>query len=100
MNDTGKTAPRLIKDLQDYDPRYLPQNVRNLLVDPAPIYKGTSILRKGVRDCRHVLMRKDEQTTAIISNGDRPRVGICGVGVLHALSMPFQDLHGLLQEAR
>jgi ubiquitin carboxyl-terminal hydrolase 25/28 len=74
VNDTGKTAPRLINDLQDYDPRYLPQNVRNLLVDPAPIYKGTPILRKGVRDCRHVLMRKDEQTTAIISNDDRPRV--------------------------
>jgi ubiquitin carboxyl-terminal hydrolase 25/28 len=74
VSDTGKTAPRLINDLQDYDPRYLAQNVRNLLVDPAPIYKGTPILRKGVRDCRHLLMKKDEQTTAIISNDERPCV--------------------------
>jgi ubiquitin carboxyl-terminal hydrolase 25/28 len=74
LNYTGKTAPRLINDLHDYDPRCLAQNGRNLLADPAPRFKGVAIIRKGVGDCRHVLMRKDTQTNAPISNDDRPGV--------------------------
>lgn len=58
----GKTAPRLIEDLLDYDPRYLERNVQqgggNLLVDSAPRFEadGNEIYRKSDNDCRHKLM--------------------------------------------
>ncbi|KAG4418500.1 hypothetical protein IFR04_008394 [Cadophora malorum] len=65
----GKTAPRLILDLLNYDPK---KNYnKNLLVDPAPKW------RKGLWDaahpqaCRHSLMRK-EQTRAPVSDDEQP----------------------------
>lgn len=57
----GKTAPRLISDLLDYDRRFLKRNGRNLLADPAQHFTGEWILRKGKNDCRHSLTRKDTQ---------------------------------------
>jgi ubiquitin carboxyl-terminal hydrolase 25/28 len=70
---TGKTAPRLINDLLDYDPKARARNDKNLLADPAPLF------REGVRheprtspsDCRHSLMRK-AHTEAPASNDERP----------------------------
>ncbi|RFU24568.1 hypothetical protein B7463_g11765, partial [Scytalidium lignicola] len=54
----GKTAPRLIADLLEYDPRYLRKNGKNLLVDPAPKFTGRTLPpRQGPSDCRHQLMR-------------------------------------------
>lgn len=68
---TGKTPPRLINDLLDYDPRT--QFRRNLLADPAPIFKKDHfVLRKGELDCRHSLMKKEHRTTAPFSNDEQP----------------------------
>jgi ubiquitin carboxyl-terminal hydrolase 25/28 len=71
---TGKTAPRLINDLLDHDPRYSTNHGRNLLVDPAPRFKGPGSLpaRKAKLDCRHILMKKDHQTNAPRSNDEQP----------------------------
>ena len=69
---TGKTAPRLINDLLDHDPRNVFKHGRNLLVDPGRKYtfgRGPALsARKDRLDCRHKLMRKEPQTNA-------PRVG-------------------------
>lgn len=69
----GKTPPRLINDLLDYDPRPRARNGKNLLADPAPLF------REGVHheprtspsDCRHSLMRKP-QTEAPVSDDEHP----------------------------
>ncbi|KAF8866099.1 ubiquitin C-terminal hydrolase-like protein [Acephala macrosclerotiorum] len=68
----GKTAPRLISDLLDYDPRWPLKGAGNLLADPAQQYKGQTIYRKDNRACRHSLCRKDSQTTAPVSNDEQP----------------------------
>jgi ubiquitin carboxyl-terminal hydrolase 25 len=68
----GKTAPRLINDLLDHDPRYSKKG-RNLLVDPAPRFKGIALPpRKGKYDCHHSLMKKEHQTNAPRSNDEQP----------------------------
>jgi ubiquitin carboxyl-terminal hydrolase 25/28 len=74
IGPTGKTAPRLINDLLDHDPRHSARQARNLLVDPAPRYRGVGSLpsRKGKLECRHTLMRKDNQTTAPRSTDEQP----------------------------
>jgi ubiquitin carboxyl-terminal hydrolase 25 len=70
---TGKTAPRLINDLLDHDPRYSSKHGRNLLVDPAPRYRGTQLPpRKSKLDCRHTLMKKEHQTNAPLSTDEHP----------------------------
>lgn len=71
---TGKTAPRLINDLLDHDPRHVFKHGRNLLKDPAPRYRGQGSLpaRKGKLDCRHMLMKKEPQTNAPRSNDEHP----------------------------
>ncbi len=74
IGPTGKTAPRLINDLLDHDPRHSGRQSRNLLVDPAPRYRGVGSLppRKGKLECRHTLMRKDNQTTSPRSTDEQP----------------------------
>lgn len=68
----GKTAPRLINDLLDYDPRYS-RNGRNLLADPAPRYRGIALPpRRGRSDCHHALMKKEHQSNAPRSNDEQP----------------------------
>jgi ubiquitin carboxyl-terminal hydrolase 25/28 len=71
---TGKTAPRLINDLLDHDPRYSAKTGRNLLADPAPKFRGNGSLpaRKSPSECRHALMKKEHQTNAPISNDELP----------------------------
>jgi ubiquitin carboxyl-terminal hydrolase 25/28 len=60
----GKTPPRLINDLLDYDPRSSGRNGGNLLADPAPLFReGIHNLRNGESDCRHSLMSKPQTTT-------------------------------------
>ena len=62
---SGKTAPRLIEDLREYDPRYqAKKSGRNLLSQPAPIFRpGVPLpLRREQKDCIHSLVKKDEQT--------------------------------------
>ncbi|KAH8661378.1 hypothetical protein BGZ60DRAFT_84575 [Tricladium varicosporioides] len=69
----GKTAPRLINDLLDYDPKYRERrNGRNLLADPALRYRGIKIPRKGPTDCRHSLMKKVNRTSAPRPNDECP----------------------------
>jgi len=69
----GKTPPRLIEDLKDYDPRYRAQNGKNLLADSAPQYRrGIALMRRGRNDCQHALMRKAEQTKAPASADEKP----------------------------
>ncbi|KAL2072254.1 hypothetical protein VTL71DRAFT_11597 [Oculimacula yallundae] len=65
----GKTAPRLILDLLDYDPRK--GYGRNLLADPAPKYRKGLWDAKHPEACRHTLMRKT-QTRAPVSNDEQP----------------------------
>lgn len=61
---SGKTAPRLIRDLLDYDARRPRQIGKNLLIDPQPIFREGKYrpLRKLPNDCPHQLRRKDLQT--------------------------------------
>jgi ubiquitin carboxyl-terminal hydrolase 25/28 len=59
----GKTAPRLLQDLLTYDPRYEERAGRNLLTTAPPEYGPNSPAVPAVpyRNCRHALVRKDEQ---------------------------------------
>lgn len=70
---TGKTAPRLINDLLDYDRRYQSKKEgRHVLADDAPQWRPpphpTLPPRKGDYDCRHSLMLKPDQTFAPASD--------------------------------
>lgn len=67
---SGKVVPRLIRDLLDYDSMRKRKYRKNLLTDPAPIYKtdGPSPIRRLDRDCQHNLYRKDEQIS--VPSGD------------------------------
>ncbi|KAL3479537.1 hypothetical protein BJX99DRAFT_255532 [Aspergillus californicus] len=38
VRSSGKTAPRLVQDIFDYDPAHLPDTGRNLLSDVPPVY--------------------------------------------------------------
>jgi ubiquitin carboxyl-terminal hydrolase 25/28 len=69
---SGKTAPRLINDLLDYDPSRPKQNGRNLLTGDAPQYRGKNLLRKGYQDCHHTLMKKVERTIAPVWKDEQP----------------------------
>src|SRR5450432_3064423 len=67
MNALGKTTPRLIRDLLDYDPRRSRPEGKHLLIDPPPIYRTGGKpypLRILPQDCSHQLWRKDGQTFA------------------------------------
>lgn len=64
---SGKTAPRLIRDLLDYDARRPRQIGKNLLIDPPAIYREGGKhypYRTLPNDCPHQLRRKDLQTFA------------------------------------
>lgn len=69
---SGKSAPRLYTDLLDHDPRIAGRNGRNLLADPAPMYRGTHIIRTGPNECHHALMTKIPQTKAPVSDDEKP----------------------------
>jgi ubiquitin carboxyl-terminal hydrolase 25/28 len=69
---TGKSTPRLITDLLDYDPIKSKKNGKNILADNAPQYKGKPIIRKGVQDCHHTLMKKLDRTHAPVSQDQQP----------------------------
>lgn len=69
---TGKTAPRLIEDLLDYDPTRPKKNGRNLLADDAPQFREKAVVRKGIQDCRHALMKKLDRTNAPVSQDQQP----------------------------
>ncbi|PQE32454.1 ubiquitin carboxyl-terminal hydrolase protein [Rutstroemia sp. NJR-2017a WRK4] len=65
----GKSAPRWIRDLLDYDPRHAVNSGKNLLIDPAPQFRPVGHpLRKGPLDCQHTLVRKDSQSTCPTPN--------------------------------
>lgn len=69
----GKTAPRLINDLLDYDPRFREQRPgKNLLADAAPRFMGTCPPRKLPNECRHSLMKKASHTVAPVSDDELP----------------------------
>ncbi|KFY26487.1 hypothetical protein V493_04054 [Pseudogymnoascus sp. VKM F-4281 (FW-2241)] len=61
----GKTGPRLLEDLLDYDCSLPRTNGSNVLIDPAPIYKQNKSYppRTYPNDCHHFLYRKDWQTS-------------------------------------
>lgn len=71
---TGKTAPRLVQDVQDYDPAHPPGTGRNLLSDVPPVYPEHY---NGPQDfisslaCRHQYARKEMQT--FLSQPDQRR---------------------------
>ncbi|KFY29587.1 hypothetical protein V494_08632 [Pseudogymnoascus sp. VKM F-4513 (FW-928)] len=61
----GKTSPRLLEDLLDYDSSRPRVNSVNLLTDPAPVYNSNKAYppRTHPKDCHHFLCRKDWQTS-------------------------------------
>jgi ubiquitin carboxyl-terminal hydrolase 25/28 len=61
---TGKTSPRLVKDLLDYDPRKREhRGGKNLLADQAEkeIDDETTFVRRGENDCRHKLKKNSDR---------------------------------------
>lgn len=72
---TGKTAPRLLEDLLDYDARRSKNKKYHLLADPPPQYVDPQKLipeRKDMRDCRHDLIIKEDQSSDPISADEKP----------------------------
>lgn len=64
--DTGRSTPRLIADLLDYDPRRRginPRSNASILADDPPRFVDQEIIRTGPLDCHHNLLRKDSQTS-------------------------------------
>lgn len=66
LKGPGKTPPRLIADLLDYVPKEV-DNGFNLLAHPAQQFWNKPLFRRDQNDCRHILMKKDNQTQAPIS---------------------------------
>lgn len=67
----GKTAPRLIQDLLDYDPRF-PASW-NVLAEVSPIFReGQTLHVKDPRACRHALCAKENQSRPPVSSDARP----------------------------
>ncbi len=65
ISTPGKTAPRLIKDLFDYDARRSRRQGENVLIDPQAIYRegGKHLPPRAIpNDCPHQLRRKDFQS--------------------------------------
>ncbi|KAI9052485.1 hypothetical protein LZ554_003829 [Drepanopeziza brunnea f. sp. 'monogermtubi'] len=61
----GKTAPRLILDLLNYDPRRREKSGRNVLADAEPRFKKGFLSPTALpNDCQHSLARKDARTRA------------------------------------
>lgn len=58
---SGKSAPRLLNDLLDYDLRTSAKTGKHILIDPAPIFNGTYVDRGSY--CRHYLCTKESQTS-------------------------------------
>jgi ubiquitin carboxyl-terminal hydrolase 25/28 len=61
---SGKTAPRLIRDLLEYDAKRAWPEGKNLLTDPPPIWRDNGKLhplRTKPNDCKHKLWRKDDR---------------------------------------
>lgn len=70
--NVGKTAPRLVEDLLDYDLRKSAKSGKHTLVEPAPIYNESNIdPRLHASNCRHQLYRKDSQSDTL-----RPHEGV------------------------
>ncbi|CAD6503044.1 BgTH12-02715 [Blumeria graminis f. sp. triticale] len=68
----GKTPPRLIADLLDYNPR-LKRDGYNLMTDPAPKFCDEALNRRSPSDCRHRLIKKDSLHTTKPSNNDESK---------------------------
>ncbi|KAF3047478.1 ubiquitin-specific protease ubp2 [Didymella heteroderae] len=68
----GKTAPRLLQDLLTYDPRREERAGRNLLTSAPPEYtpsrNGIPAVPRG--NCRHALVRKEEQSVLPATGSD------------------------------
>lgn len=61
---TGKTAPRWVVDLIEYDPNTARHDGGHLLLDAAPMYaEGTSVRTRNIPgDCQHDFVLKQEQS--------------------------------------
>ncbi|KAL3446616.1 hypothetical protein BJX65DRAFT_278910 [Aspergillus insuetus] len=65
VRSSGKTAPRLVQDLLDYDPSHPPETGRNLLSDVPPVYpehyqESAHFISPAA--CRHNYVTKPNQT--------------------------------------
>ncbi|KAB8293208.1 hypothetical protein EYC80_007548 [Monilinia laxa] len=70
----GKSAPRLLNDLLDYDLRTSAKTGRHILIDPAPIFNGTYVDQGSY--CRHHLCIKDSQTSNLRPHEEPDRTTI------------------------
>ncbi len=68
----GKSAPRLILDLLNHDPRTAKKTGKNLLADSAPQWKKGLSMVPHINACRHSLVRKDSQTWGPVSKDEQP----------------------------
>ncbi|KAF2459645.1 hypothetical protein BDY21DRAFT_370337 [Lineolata rhizophorae] len=64
MSHPGKTAPRLIEDLYNYNPRYDSVIGRNILTDPPPLFEERDVHLQTLpkHACRHTFLLKDNQS--------------------------------------
>ncbi|KAE8394184.1 hypothetical protein BDV23DRAFT_148047 [Aspergillus alliaceus] len=65
FQQSGKTAPRLVQDICDYDPAHLPATGRNLLADVPPVfpeYYNGPLEHISTAACRHNFVSKPAQS--------------------------------------
>ncbi|KAB8236115.1 ubiquitin-specific protease UBP2 [Aspergillus alliaceus] len=65
FQQSGKTAPRLVQDICDYDPAQLPATGRNLLADVPPVfpeYYNGPLEHISTAACRHNFVSKPAQS--------------------------------------
>lgn len=65
FQQSGKTAPRLVQDICDYDPAHLPATGRNLLADVPPVfpeYYNGPLEHISTAACRHTFVSKPAQS--------------------------------------
>lgn len=76
----GKTAPRLIADLLDYDVRKSAKTGNHILIDPAPIHEepGDNQRLNNLR-CHHQLYKKESQSATLNPNQEPDPTIICKI---------------------
>ncbi|KAL2811128.1 hypothetical protein BJX63DRAFT_433688 [Aspergillus granulosus] len=78
VRSSGKTAPRLVQDLLDYDPSHPPETGRNLLSDVPPVYPEHNQGQPNFISplaCRHSYVTKPNQTIRPQPGEDRASSG-------------------------
>lgn len=96
VSRAGKSAPRLIHDLLDYDLRKSAKTGKHILIDPAPIYNGKYVDRGS--NCQHKLLMKDRQMATLHPQEELNPTTICKIAAYCSIcryhfmvTVDFQD---------